>query len=776
MIKNVTNIPALSGLISIVTMVFIIHAGAFASSGGFTNRTNKNGNTSGCGGCHGGSATASVLVSINGPASVNVNQVVAETLSISGGPAIGAGCDIASTLGQLAPVSSYLYLAGSDLTQSYNTAMSGGKVMFIFNYTAPANAQSDTIFAVGLSTNSNGSTSGDSWNWAPKKVITVTSGSPVDTTAPTISITSPLNGVTVAGTLNITATASDNVGVVGVQFQLNGVNAGSEDLTAPYSYSWNTKLYANGSYSVSAIARDAAGNKATSSITVNVSNVVGDTTAPVVAMILPLNGDTLANTITLTATASDNIGVVGVQFQVNGINSGIELTSPPYTYPWNTTLVGNGSYAVSVIARDAAGNMSTSSVTITVHNAIAPQSAGFQVVAADNFNRPDQASLSGGKWSPILNQTGSGTMKLISNAIEAYNASGVGNGGGVVWDSLVSKGSGITLSVVSKANNNSYTSMFMYARMNTKDLTTGNGYRFRYVDNPGGNALLAIQIVKNGTLGTDLVSTTHAVNGGDTLKFIVENDANSTLVGYVNGTQVLSVVDTTYNPSTWYFWVRGMVLPTLPTFNNFTLISKVPAAAATTQISSFTATVSSSTSVDLNWTTLNETNNSGFYIERRSQPGSGFQVVSNLIPGAGTGSSNQYTWKDGTITAGTYYYRLKQVSSDGSYYYSGEIITTVNGVTGVNEEHSPRAFQLAQNYPNPFNPSTVIKYQLPAQARVILMVYNMLGEEVAVLANEMQTPGAKEVSWNSGSMPSGMYFYRLTAGNFTQTKKMLLVK
>src|SRR3989449_52472 len=96
-----------------------------------------------------------------------------------------------------------------------------------------------------------------------------------DTTAPIVSITAPSNGATVSGTVSVTASASDNVTVVGVQFKLDGANLGAEDTTAPYSFSWNTTLASNGSHSLTAVARDAVGNQTTSaSVSVTVSNTV----------------------------------------------------------------------------------------------------------------------------------------------------------------------------------------------------------------------------------------------------------------------------------------------------------------------------------------------------------------------------------------------------------------------------------------------------------------------------------------------------------------------
>jgi len=88
----------------------------------------------------------------------------------------------------------------------------------------------------------------------------------------------------------------------------------------------------------------------------------------------------------------------------------------------------------------------------------------------------------------------------------------------------------------------------------------------------------------------------------------------------------------------------------------------------------------------------------------------------------------------------------------------------------------PKEFKLEQNFPNPFNPTTKIQYQLPQDARVTLKVYDILGSEVATLVNEEQEAGYKEVQFNGNNIASGMYVYRLQAGDFISTKKMLMVK
>src|SRR5712671_5458292 len=189
---------------------------------------------------------------------------------------------------------------------------------------------------------------------------------PPDTTPPTVSITAPANGATVPATVTITASASDNVGVAGVQFQIDGANFGAEDTSAPYSISWNTTSASNGSHTIAAIARDAAGNRTPSAtVTVTVNNAPPppppDTTPPpTVSIAAPANGATVPATVTITASASDSVGVAGVQFQIDGANVGAEDTSAPYSVSWNTTGAANGSHTITAIARDAAGNRTTS--------------------------------------------------------------------------------------------------------------------------------------------------------------------------------------------------------------------------------------------------------------------------------------------------------------------------------------------------------------------------------------------------------------------------------
>ncbi len=375
-----------------------------------------------------------------------------------------------------------------------------------FEYTIPAqyrNGVQHTIYTYGLDTSTSSTThlTGSPLNFTLNVA---------DTTAPTVLVTAPSNGANVSGTsTTVSATANDNVGVVGVQFLLDGNNLGAEDTSSPFSITWNTTTASNGSHNITARARDAAGNQTTSSqISVTVNNVsadttppsaptnlsanvqsatqinlswtastdnVGvtgyrveqcsgascnnfteigtptstsfnntgliglttyryrvrasdaaanlssyssiinattqappDTTAPTVSITSPTNGTTISGTTSINATANDNIGVVGVQFRRGTVNLGAEDTNAPYAFSWDTTVVSNGSYALTAIARDAANNLTTSSiVNVTVNNVTAPPTDTTPPSVPTNLNASAaSSSVINLSWSPSTDNVG----------------------------------------------------------------------------------------------------------------------------------------------------------------------------------------------------------------------------------------------------------------------------------------------------------------------------------------------------------------------------------
>ena len=117
--------------------------------------------------------------------------------------------------------------------------------------------------------------------------------------------------------------------------------------------------------------------------------------------------------------------------------------------------------------------------------------------------------------------------------------------------------------------------------------------------------------------------------------------------------------------------------------------------------------------------------------------------------------------------SGKYLYRLKQIDFNGTFEYSNEVEVIIN---------APEKFELSQNYPNPFNPGTKIRYQITASSPVSLKIYDVLGREIKVLVNDIMTPGKHTVKFDGTGLSSGIYFYKITAGNYSDIKRMLLIK
>ena len=183
------------------------------------------------------------------------------------------------------------------------------------------------------------------------------------------------------------------------------------------------------------------------------------------------------------------------------------------------------------------------------------------------------------------------------------------------------------------------------------------------------------------------------------------------------------------------------------------------------ELSSFVSMISGN-DVTLNWSTASETNNSGFDVERNSN---GVWTKIGNVTGNGTvNSAVNYSFTDRNLNSGVHSYRLKQIDFNGNFEYFNLSSEVVIGV--------PSAFVLSQNYPNPFNPSTKIDYQLPTDGNVNISVFDNSGKEVMTLVNEFKSAGYYTINFNASQLSSGIYFYKISADNFSGVKKMILVK
>ncbi len=472
----------------------------------------------------------------------------------------------------------------------------------------------------------------------------------VDTTAPVVSLTAPAEGATVSGTVSVTASATDDVGVASVQLKLDGANLGPALTAAPYTYAWDTKLAANGAHSLTATATDAAGNGATSAVrafTVNnavpvpagcvnsagtwqnlahasqngtftaeydatpsaaiVDGVTGlsrgpasgytalaaavrfnnagridarngaayaasaavpytagtkyrvrlvvntaaktysayvrqgtgpeqligqnyafrteqatvasldnlgvlassgetlacalavkavDTTAPVVSLTAPAAGAKLLGTVSVTASASDNVGVASVQLKLDGANLGPALTAAPYTYVWSTTGVPDGAHSLTATATDAAGNGATS--------------AAIAVTVANTVSAPAVCVNSAGTWQNMAYMSQSGTFTAEFDATpSAANIDGVMG---------LSKGPAESYNVLAAAVRFSNRGLIearnggAYAAASAIPYTAGTKYRMRLVVNTAAKTYSAY--VRQGTGAERLIGSGYSFRSG----------------------------------------------------------------------------------------------------------------------------------------------------------------------------------------------------------------------------------------------------------------------
>ncbi len=202
----------------------------------------------------------------------------------------------------------------------------------------------------------------------------------LDDSPPTTAIIAPSGGATLSANSFLDASASDNVGVTAVEFHATDAALNDRVIGAATStkygwiFTWDTTSVANGSYTLTSVAHDAAGNTTTSNpISVTVQNA--DTTPPTTAIISPTGGATLSANSVLDASASDNVGVTAVEFHATdaALNDTVlgaaTLTNNDWVFTWDTTTVTNGSYTLTSVAHDAAGNTTTSNpISVTIQN------------------------------------------------------------------------------------------------------------------------------------------------------------------------------------------------------------------------------------------------------------------------------------------------------------------------------------------------------------------------------------------------------------------------
>jgi hypothetical protein len=210
------------------------------------------------------------------------------------------------------------------------------------------------------------------------------------------------------------------------------------------------------------------------------------------------------------------------------------------------------------------------------------------------------------------------------------------------------------------------------------------------------------------------------------------------------------------------------------------------------QLVAFTGSRGEPGEVALQWTTISEVNNFGFYVQRKKSEDQLFgDIPDSFVPGQGTSLvRHDYSYLDRNALSDRCDYRLRQVDLDGTANYS-DTIRIEGATTGVPGE-SGSTFALHQNYPNPFNPTTTCEYTVGgvvalngalssgveghACTNVSLVVFDLLGREVAVLVNARKPAGSHSVKFYGTGLSSGVYIYQLIAGPYVERRKMMLMR
>jgi len=305
-------------------------------------------------------------------------------------------------------------------------------------------------------------------------------------------------------------------------------------------------------------------------------------------------------------------------------------------------------------------------------------------------------------------------------------------------------------------------------------LNSGDGARYEQVFEPVNNHIEGFQIGIN--LSSSQKQAPFSLNVVDQQDTRMEFSDKGIYVRNLFKTtpdddHTLDISDLALPPNTTYSYrVQAYNLSDVSTYSNeVTTTTIIPV-----ELASFAANVNDR-EISVVWSTATELNNKGFELERKLD--AQWQKVT-FIEGRGTSTEkSDYYYSDKFEYdgfQGTVQYRLKQIDFDGTITYSN--------VISVEVDFTPKEYALYQNYPNPFNPSTTIKFALPFDSNVRIAVYNLLGEQVKVILEQVKEVGYYNVSWNASDLATGVYIYTIDAKsidglkNFNSVKKMMLIK
>ncbi|MGB6898577.1 MAG: immunoglobulin domain-containing protein [Candidatus Acidiferrum sp.] len=394
----------------------------------------------------------------------------------------------------------------SSMVSSHSASLSGLKSATLYHYRVNSSNAAGNL-----------ATSGD---------FTFTTASGSDTTPPTVSISSPASGAIASGTITLTATASDNVGVAGVQFQVDNVNSGADDTVAPYTLALDTTKLSNGNHSLTAVASDAAGNHTTSAaVSITVVNLPVITSQPA------------SQTVTVGQTATFVVAATGAapltyQWKKNGTSiSG--ATASSYTTP--ATISANNGSTFQVVVSNAAGSTPSATVTLTVDTAaVAPTITSQPVNQTVTAGQTATFSVVATGTAPLTYQWKKNSANIAGATAASYTTPVTTSAdNGSTFQVVVSNGTGSAPSTtVTLTVNAAAVAPTIITQPVNQTVTAGQTATFSVVAT--GTAPLSYQWSKNGANITGATSATYttpattSTDDGSTFQVVVSNGTGST--------------------------------------------------------------------------------------------------------------------------------------------------------------------------------------------------------------------------------------------------------
>jgi chitodextrinase len=481
---------------------------------------------------------------------------------------------------------------------------------YISRSTAHGNMTEDRVVSVKGTYSATASNSSGAWGiqMVAFRGASISSGSATDTTAPTVP--TRLSATTLsASQIKLSWTASTDPDNTASQISYRVYRGGTlVTTTSAGASSWtDSGLAASTSYSYTVAASDPAGNNSTQTPTVTAKTgaaVTQDTQAPTVSISSLSNNQTVSGTLTVSANAADNVGVVGVQFRLDGNNLGAEVTTSPYKTAWSTSQTKNGSHSLTAVARDAAGNKTTSSVvTVTVSNSTAmvkPYTTNFPLTQNPISENSYwiNGKTTGLDWSNVETTPGLAFASATSTSTPYNDPTAVLAG---TWGSNQK-----AQAVVRTVNQNS--SVFEEVELRLRTTITAHsitGYEFNFRATSNGTQY--VQIVRwNGPFGSFTVLDSKSGPGLHNGDVVSATAVGTTLTSYINGVQIVQVTDSTFSGGSpgMGFYNQGGTLADNSDFgftsftatDNLTGDSTPPSAPA-----NLAATVYSSSQINLTW-------------------------------------------------------------------------------------------------------------------------------------------------------------------------------